>query len=176
MKKKGRSQCFSAKRHNMRTRSSKVGESIPLQENSSFSKKGEDQKVGNSKSDKEASLHEDETVVVDIEGNSLVWNLEEEIARVIENRVALGFDFNGKEKTSTLIPLPPDLSVFYPSCLLSSHTQSQSLDSLQWRLLNSLDSKGDNGCLRLVTRFTRLVSFVDLLALVNLQDWFASSS
>ncbi|TXG72895.1 hypothetical protein EZV62_001474 [Acer yangbiense] len=29
-----------------------------------------------------------------------------------------------------------------------------------------------NGCLRLVTRLTRLVSFVDLLALVNLQDWW----
>ncbi|KAK1576843.1 hypothetical protein Q3G72_016933 [Acer saccharum] len=84
--------------------------------------------------------------------------------------------FRRSLQTSSLIPLPPDLFVFYPSCLLSSHTQSQSLDSLQWRLLDSLDSKGDNGCLRLVTRFTRLVSFVDLLALVNLQDWFASSS
>ena len=29
----------------------------------------------------------------------MVWNLEEEIAKVIETGVALGFDFGGKEKT-----------------------------------------------------------------------------
>ncbi|KAK0571011.1 hypothetical protein LWI29_009802 [Acer saccharum] len=47
---------------------------------------------------KEVSPDKDEAVVVDTEGNRLVWNLEEEIAIVIKTRVALGIDFYGKEK------------------------------------------------------------------------------
>ncbi|KAI9194594.1 hypothetical protein LWI28_007426 [Acer negundo] len=47
---------------------------------------------------REVSPDQVEIMVVDIEGNRLMWNLEEEITRVIETGVALGIDFDGKEK------------------------------------------------------------------------------
>ncbi|KAK2638440.1 hypothetical protein Ddye_026235 [Dipteronia dyeriana] len=56
--------------------------------------------------------------VVDTEGNILVWNFEEEIARVVETRASLGFDFGGKEKVLMEV-LKTKLS-FYDSKIVSS--------------------------------------------------------
>ncbi|KAI9160071.1 hypothetical protein LWI28_004859 [Acer negundo] len=42
-------------------------------------------------------LSETELKLVDVEGNKVVWTMDKEITRVIETRVALGFDFSSKE-------------------------------------------------------------------------------
>ncbi|KAI9182834.1 hypothetical protein LWI28_029279 [Acer negundo] len=42
---------------------------------------------------KKSDQEEEATAIVDIEGNNLMWCLDEEISKVIEMGVALGFDF-----------------------------------------------------------------------------------
>ncbi|KAK1548715.1 hypothetical protein Q3G72_009922 [Acer saccharum] len=76
--------------------------------------------------------------------------------------------FRRPPQTPSLISLLPHLSVYYPFGLLSSYTQSQSLDSLQWRLLDSLDSTAPltpalDGCLFRGSACTRQPSSLCLI-------------
>ncbi|KAK2666049.1 hypothetical protein Ddye_004623 [Dipteronia dyeriana] len=84
-KRKGRKWCYSTRKHVMRTRSSKPCKKQCLKE----------KRVMVSNGDESLKDKFNDTVVVDIEGNKLVSNLEEEITRVIKTEAALGFNFRG---------------------------------------------------------------------------------
>ncbi|KAK3225668.1 hypothetical protein Dsin_005530 [Dipteronia sinensis] len=95
LKRKGRKRCYSVQKHGMRSRILKPKEVQNQKEKLSESLYKENKREDKFDEVQNDSQDKDGMVVIDTEGNRLVWNLEEEIAKVIETGVALGFKFGG---------------------------------------------------------------------------------
>ncbi|KAK2633842.1 hypothetical protein Ddye_028634 [Dipteronia dyeriana] len=87
----GRKRCCFSKRCGVCTRTTKL-RNVEVQENKKHDETVEDTRVASSQ-----KITESETELVDIDGNRVVWNVKEEITRVLATGAALGFDFGGKE-------------------------------------------------------------------------------
>ncbi|KAK0602057.1 hypothetical protein LWI29_029941 [Acer saccharum] len=93
---RGSKQCYSTKIHRMRTRNAKLRE-LEAQELRGHVKPIEEIRDILSHSLTETEIEtETKTEVVDVDGKIVVWNLEEEILRVVETGAALAKKVNGK--------------------------------------------------------------------------------
>ncbi|KAK2659274.1 hypothetical protein Ddye_005807 [Dipteronia dyeriana] len=95
LKWKDRKKVSSFKVHGMRTRLSKNAEELKNDQTCT------NIDIVDVEGDKEKVQNAINTLVVDVNGKTMSWCLEEEVAKVIEIGVALGFDFGGNKKDIT---------------------------------------------------------------------------
>ncbi|KAK4837027.1 hypothetical protein QYF36_002230 [Acer negundo] len=87
---RGNKRCYSTKIHGMRTGNA-IQRELEAQERKEHAKQAEE-----NRDTPPHNLTETEVEVVDMDGNRVVWNLEDEVSRVIEIRSALTKEVNGK--------------------------------------------------------------------------------